>query len=142
MRGNSHQLIGVEKDKKICYLDWMNESSIYTEKLFSYGTLQYESVQLATFGRKLQGSADFLPGFRMTMIDITDSDVIAKSGQDKHLMAVYGNKTDQLGGVVFEVSAAELTQADLYEVDDYQRILVQLASGVRAWVYVQKSTPK
>ena len=30
--------------------------SVKTERLFSYGTLQTESVQLATFGRKLAGS--------------------------------------------------------------------------------------
>jgi len=31
--------------------------------LFSYGTLQDEPVQRATFGRKLEGSADGLSGF-------------------------------------------------------------------------------
>ena len=34
-----------------------------TQLLFSYGTLQLEAVQLATFGRKLAGTADGLPGF-------------------------------------------------------------------------------
>lgn len=32
-----------------------------TAKLFSYGTLQYEAVQLANFGRKLECSLDDLP---------------------------------------------------------------------------------
>ena len=35
-----------------------------TELLFSYGTLQIEAVQLSTFGRKLVGTADELPGSR------------------------------------------------------------------------------
>lgn len=34
-----------------------------TELLFSYGTLQLESVQLATFGRKLVGAADVKESF-------------------------------------------------------------------------------
>jgi hypothetical protein len=34
--------------------------------LFSYGTLQLEAVQLATFGRKLNGAADGLPGFEQS----------------------------------------------------------------------------
>lgn len=33
------------------------------QKLFSYGTLQYENVQLETFGRKIEGSMDKLPGY-------------------------------------------------------------------------------
>ena len=31
--------------------------------LFSYGTLQLDSVQLASFGRLLEGEADALPGW-------------------------------------------------------------------------------
>ena len=38
------------------------------EHLFSYGTLQTEAVQLATFGRKLVGEPDTLLGYRQTMI--------------------------------------------------------------------------
>lgn len=39
-------------------------------KLFSYGTLQYESVQLSTFGRKLSGAADSLLGYKLEKIKI------------------------------------------------------------------------
>lgn len=39
-----------------------------TENLFSYGTLQSEEVQLATFGRRLEGKADRLIGYRVTLI--------------------------------------------------------------------------
>ena len=41
-------------------------------KLFSYGTLQQENVQLATFGRTLVGSKDQLIGYQLGKIDITD----------------------------------------------------------------------
>jgi len=47
----------------------------YTENLFSYGTLQYESVQLSTFGRKLTGIKDTLIGYRLEMVEITDPSV-------------------------------------------------------------------
>lgn len=59
-----------------------------TEKLFSYGTLQYEAVQLANFGRKLEGNKDQLPGFELSMLEITDLDVIATSGEAFHPIAV------------------------------------------------------
>eukprot|EP01133_Synstelium_polycarpum_P028912 gene28912-35239_t len=48
--------------------------------LFSYGTLQQEGVQLSSFGRLLQGTPDAMPGFRKSMIEITDPDVIRASG--------------------------------------------------------------
>jgi hypothetical protein len=35
------------------------------EYLFSYGTLQDEAVQLATFGRRLSGEPEVLEGFRI-----------------------------------------------------------------------------
>ncbi len=37
-----------------------DEELLNMEKLFSYGTLQYEAVQLDTFGRKLDGKKDKL----------------------------------------------------------------------------------
>lgn len=111
-----------------------------TEKLFSYGTLQYESVQLSTFGRKLIGHADILKGFSLSFVEITDPHVIAASGEAAHpIITRTENPLDQVSGTVFDISPEELEQADSYEVDDYTRISVQLDSGVKAWVYVSKT---
>jgi hypothetical protein len=52
--------------------------------LFSYGTLQNPQVQIATFGRRLAGHPDALPGFAMSAVEITDPGVIAASGQARH----------------------------------------------------------
>jgi hypothetical protein len=38
---------------------------------------------------------------------------------------------------VFEITAEELAQSDKYEVDDYQRVLGEMASGTSAWAYVK-----
>lgn len=110
-----------------------------TELLFSYGTLRYEKVQLSTFGRRLKGNPDTLPGYFLKKLTITDQDVIQKSGEEIHSILEYsGNHEDQVSGVVFEVSPDELLQADKYEVDDYKRVKVSLLSGLNAWVYVEK----
>ena len=110
-----------------------------SERLFSYGTLQQENVQLATFGRLLDGGADALVGFAQRTVVITDPDVIAKSGKTQHPIVVRtGEDADRVPGMVFAVTAAELAAADAYEVDDYARIVVTLASGMQAWVYVAK----
>jgi gamma-glutamylcyclotransferase (GGCT)/AIG2-like uncharacterized protein YtfP len=108
-----------------------------TELLFSYGTLQHEAVQLATFGRKLVGAADVLPGFAQTMFKIEDADVVATSGKTHHPIAAFtGRDSDGIAGTVFQITTEELHNADKYEVAAYQRIAVSLRSGARAWVYV------
>ena len=55
--------------------------------LFSYGTLQQEEVQLATFGRLLEGRKDALPGYATTLFEIKDAEVVATSGKTHHFMA-------------------------------------------------------
>jgi gamma-glutamylcyclotransferase (GGCT)/AIG2-like uncharacterized protein YtfP len=106
--------------------------------LFSYGTLQQENVQVETFGRRLEGRADALPGYRREMVRITDPAVIATSGADHHpIVMESGDPADEVAGTVFDVTEAELAAADTYEVSDYRRIAVRLRSGLEAWVYVK-----
>lgn len=106
-------------------------------KLFSYGTLQQENVQLATFGRRLAGQPDQLAGFVLTEIKIEDPEVIRASGKTHHPMLVFTHRAeDCVNGTVFEITEIELAQADKYEVDDYTRMAVTLISGLQAWVYV------
>ena len=105
--------------------------------LFSYGTLQLESVQFATFGRRLTGAADGLPGFEQSPVKIEDPAVVATSGKTHHpIVRFTGRESDVVKGTAFEVTAEELQSADSYEVSDYMRVSVTLLSGVRAWVYV------
>lgn len=109
-----------------------------TIHLFSYGTLQLDSVQMASFGRLLHGSDDSMPGFRKEMVEITDPDVLEKSGERYHPIVIPSdNSDDEVTGQVFLITAEELAAADAYEVSDYKRIRVPLKSGVHAWVYVK-----
>ncbi|PVX79985.1 gamma-glutamylcyclotransferase family protein [Paraburkholderia unamae] len=113
------------------------------EYLFSYGTLQLEQVQLATFGRKLDGQADEMPGYSLTMLKIDDPAVVATSGKTHHPVVAYtGNASQRVTGTVFAITAEELAHADEYEVDDYRRDRVTLASGISAWVYVDATSPR
>ena len=107
-------------------------------RLFSYGTLQQEEVQLSTFGRKLDGEKDLLIGYEPSLVKIADPDV-AKRLHKLHHDNV--RKTDDewsnVQGTVFEVSEEELAKADAFEAQfNYKRISVPLASGNEAWVYV------
>ena len=109
-----------------------------TEKLFSYGTLQTEEVQLATFGRRLEGMADVLVGYSLKIIRIEDQAFVEASRAEYHRNLQFtGNSSDVVEGTAFTVTESELEQADAYEPAGYERVLVQLKSGTRAWVYLQ-----
>jgi gamma-glutamylcyclotransferase (GGCT)/AIG2-like uncharacterized protein YtfP len=105
--------------------------------LFSYGTLQQENVQLATFGRLLNGHKDQLVGFEESMVKIEDPQVVATSGKTHHpIVRFTGRDESRVNGTVFEITDEELAHADRYEVAAYKRVAAMLASGKRAWVYV------
>jgi len=115
----------------------MAVNEVETELLFSYGTLQLEAVQMATFGRNLVGTSDALQGFEMVSLKIEDQTVIAISGKAHHTMAKFtGRASDVISGMVFSVTPDEIQRADEYEVAAVKRVAVVLQSGVRAWVYV------
>ena len=106
--------------------------------LFSYGTLQQEEVQISTFGRKLSGEKDLLIGYEPSLVKIPDPEV-AKRLKKLHHDNV--KKTDDdwsnVQGTVFDVTDAELALADTFEAQyNYIRVMVPLASGHDAWVYV------
>jgi gamma-glutamylcyclotransferase (GGCT)/AIG2-like uncharacterized protein YtfP len=106
--------------------------------LFSYGTLQRGDVQLATFGRLLQGQRDALPGFEPSLVRIDDPQVVAAGGRTHHANVRFNGRNDsRVNGTVFEITDAELAAVDRYEqLAAYKRIAVTLASGQEAWVYV------
>ena len=110
-----------------------------TENLFTYGTLQSEEVQLATFGRRLEGQPDVLLGYHLVMITIKDEDFVTKSGTAEHRNLEFtGDGSDFVEGTVFSVTQEELEKSDAYEPEGYERVLVQLKSGTNAWIYHNK----
>jgi hypothetical protein len=111
-----------------------------TEHLFSYGTLRLEDVQLATFGRKLEGKPDVLVGYRLVMITIEDEDFVEKSGSAEHRNLQFtGNSSDFVEGTVFSVTKEELERSDAYEPEGYARVLAQSKSGLNVWIYLNQA---
>jgi gamma-glutamylcyclotransferase (GGCT)/AIG2-like uncharacterized protein YtfP len=114
-----------------------------TENLFSYGTLQDKPVQLSLFGRELEGKPDYIVGYKLSQIEITDPEVLATSGLTHHPILLYsGDKNDIIKGMVFKITGQDLIQADEYETSDYKRIRVPLKSGDEAWVYIDAKDSK
>ena len=106
------------------------------KKLFTYGTLQQENVQLETFGRKLKGTKATLTSYVVSQIKIKDKNVIMVSGSNMHpILKFTGNILDEVHGTVFDITKNELVKADKYEVEEYHRVLIKLKSGQIAWAY-------
>ena len=108
----------------------------YTERLFSYGTLQTEAVQLSLFGRRLDGQPDALVGYCLVTIQVQDQSFVAHSGAMQRNLLHTGNASDAVEGSVFMLSKEEIETADKYEPAEYRRVQVQLRSGLDAWVYL------
>ncbi|MGD2167676.1 MAG: gamma-glutamylcyclotransferase [Gammaproteobacteria bacterium] len=105
--------------------------------LFSYGTLQIESVQLEVVGRVLNGFADGLPFFVQSVLEVWDGGRTTGGRKVSYPLARYsGRHTDIVRGTAYRVSAAELRRTDKYEGAAYKRVASVLGSGVCAWVYV------
>jgi gamma-glutamylcyclotransferase (GGCT)/AIG2-like uncharacterized protein YtfP len=101
-------------------------------RVFSYGSLQHDEVQVATFGVLLRGVAAEIVGF----------EVVHLRRDGKHLANVVRSRSPEsrVAGTVFDFTAAQLALADDYErADNYARIEAPLAAGGEAWVYVDAS---
>ena len=106
--------------------------------LFSYGTLQLREVQLANYGRELDGSPDVLLGHRLIRLADRDPNAVRISGAKTHMVARHtGDPADRVPGVVYLLTAEELAETDRYEGSDYGRAVLLLESGRRALVYVE-----
>ena len=121
----------------------MDREDKNSELLFAYGTLQTEAVQLSLFGRRLDGHADALPQYRLIIVRIEDEAFVEASGTADHRdLEFSGDPSDLVEGTAFTVTPSELEQADAYEPTGYKRVLVQLRSGLNAWVYVRQMLPE
>ncbi len=98
--------------------------------IFTYGTLQEAYIQESLFKRKLVGKPDTLLGYTLS---------------DQKIAGLYpfilksSKTTDSVSGIVYQIEEHELKIVDDYEGEDYERILIELATGTPAWVYIGKT---
>jgi gamma-glutamylcyclotransferase (GGCT)/AIG2-like uncharacterized protein YtfP len=108
-----------------------------TVRIFSYGTLQLDSVQRALFGRLVAMEDDVLRGYAAIPVEIADPDVLAHSGTAVHLALVPAEGGNEIAGKTLAVEESDLPAVDAYEGDNYRRVEARLASGATAFVYVK-----
>ena len=105
--------------------------------------MQQDSVQLANFGRKLVSYKDSLPLYNIDQLRIINPRVLKESGKEFHpILQFTGKSGDEVSGTVFELTESEISAADDYEVDEYQRVKATLKSGRSCWVYAVASMRK
>lgn len=109
--------------------------------LFSYGTLQLEEIQFATFGRRLVSHRDALVGYEPSLVKIPDPAIAARLQKTHHNnVTKSGNAQSRVEGSALEVTEDELLKSDVYEAEfDYVRVVVTMASGREGWLYVHRT---
>lgn len=103
------------------------------EKIFTYGTLQDETIQQQIIGRMLgTGQTDTLRGYAVGKL----------VGIHAEYNIIYPRAGATVDGVVYEVTDDELKKIDEYEGDAYIRVSATLVSNTRVWVYRDNPSSK
>ena len=106
--------------------------SLYTERLFIYGTLALEDIQLSLFKRSVPITKATLKNYRKSHIRLPD----IPEGTVYPILSFTGNPDDIIEGHILMITQDELSLADAYEGYAYRRERVLLESGVKAWCYI------
>lgn len=96
------------------------------QNLFVYGTIKDPEVQKRVIGRVAESQNDSLEGY-------SKSSIVLKG--ITYSILVKG--TEEIEGVVLQVTEDELKKFDVFETTAYRRIMEKLKSGLNAWVYVK-----
>lgn len=94
-------------------------------KLFAYGTLLDPEIQKNVIGRYVYGTPDLLIGYRKIIRQFI-------TGKFPDLQE---DGNCHVEGQILELTSEELELCDSYEGTEYQRIIVELKSGVKVYVY-------
>lgn len=96
-------------------------------RLFVYGTLMLDPVQLEIIGRLVSMQPAILDGYDKGVIHLEGGSYPRIERHASHFVE----------GMVMQVTDDELHRMDIYEGAEYTRIMVTLRDGTQAWVYVK-----
>ena len=97
--------------------------------IFAYGTLKTAKIRKALLNRVVPSDKDTLSGFTLEKIYL--------DGIRYPIAVMDPFNKNQIHGEVFKVTLKEIQIIDDYESDAYQRIIVNLNSGRKAWIYTK-----
>ena len=99
--------------------------------LFVYGTLAIGETLKNILDRDVPGISATLDGYDGSKMVIIESESYP---------AAEKNIECSIQGLLIEVTSEELQKLDVYETDAYKRKEVELTSGKKAWVYLNKNS--
>ena len=99
--------------------------------LFVYGTLTAGEARKDVLGRDVPGIPVTLDGDDGSKMVIIESESYP---------AAEKNIECSIQGLLIEITSEELQKLDVYETDAYKRKEVELTSGKKAWVYLNKNS--
>ena len=94
--------------------------------VFSYGTLQQTTIQLDLYGTTLEGITDQLKDYELLNNVVYGKYPVVRKALNQVVK-----------GTVFNLTTQQLQITDQYEGEAYKRIMLQLNSGIKAWVYIE-----
>ena len=99
--------------------------------LFVYGTLAIGETLKNILDRDVPGIPVTLDGYDGSKMVIIESESYP---------AAEKNIECSIQGLLIEITSEELQKLDVYETDAYKRKEVELTSGKKAWVYLNKNS--
>tara|TARA_B100001765_G_C19260310_1_gene230903 strand:+ start:203 stop:511 length:309 start_codon:yes stop_codon:yes gene_type:complete len=99
--------------------------------LFVYGTLTIGETLKNILDRDVSGTPATLDGYDGSKMVIIESESYP---------AAEKNIECSIQGLLIEITSEELQKLDVYETDAYKRKEVELTSGKKAWVYLNKNS--
>ena len=97
--------------------------------VFAYGTLLDAKVRKDVIGYETTAYPATLKGYSLDRVVIDQVSYPA--------LVVDNTTNNRVQGEIFEIEQNDLILLDRYETKSYQRILVSLESGLKAWTYIK-----
>lgn len=100
-------------------------------KIFSYGTLWDENIQLSQFGQKfdVDSDLDYISGWDIIRVKIYG---------EYHKVAIEGDKSLTIMGAIVYIPDDLIDKVDEYEGKEYKRISIKTLTGNECQMYVKR----
>lgn len=106
-------------------------------RVFSYGALARPDFQRSLFGEIVPAETAKVRGFRLERVAIHAEDLLPTDREPFRSVAVpAADQNSVVDGFVIRLSPAQIKLADEFEAPEYQRGVVGLEDGSRAWMYL------